>query len=214
MDFQRLFLFLIFSLSVFLLWDGWQRAQHPIVQAVPVTAPSVAGVPVVAMAGADKPSANAVVAQQKHQAGQKITVKTDWLAAEIDTVGGDLRHLALLQHRDTQDKSKRFVLLEEQKARTYIAQTGLLGTGLPTHNAVFTPQANEYQLADGKNTLEVRLMATDIVGAKVTKIYVFHRGSYLIDVGYEIENIGTAPLSPSAYFQFVRDKTSDRKSVV
>ena len=29
MDFQRLFLFLIFSFSALLLWDGWQRYQHP-----------------------------------------------------------------------------------------------------------------------------------------------------------------------------------------
>ena len=207
MDFQRLFLFLIFSLSVFLLWDGWQRAQHPVVQAVPVTAPSAASAPVIATTGADRPSANAVVAQQKHLAGQKITVKTDWLVAEINTVGGDLCHLEFLQHRDAQDKSKPFVLLQEQKARTYIAQTGLLGTGLPTHNAVFIAQDNEYQLVEGRDTLEVRLLATEIAVAKVTKVYVFHRGSYVIDVGYEIENSGTAPLSSSAYFQFVRDKT-------
>ena len=207
MDFQRLFLFLIFSLSVFLLWDGWQRTQHPVVQALPVTAPSAAGTPVVATAGVDRSGASAVAAQQKHQTGQKITVKTDWLVAEINTVGGDLRHLAFLQHRDAQDKSKPFVLLQEEKARTYIAQTGLLGTGLPTHNAVFAAPANEYQLADGKDTLEVRLLATEAAVAKVTKVYVFHRGSYVIDVGYEIENSGTTPLSPSAYFQLVRDKT-------
>jgi len=29
MDFQRLFLFLIFSFSLILVWDGWQRYQHP-----------------------------------------------------------------------------------------------------------------------------------------------------------------------------------------
>ena len=96
--------------------------------------------------------------------------------------------------------------LKEQEAHTYIAQTGLLGSRLPTHNTIFTAPANEYQLAEGQDTLEVRLQATDITAAKVTKVYVFHRGSYLIDVGYEIENTGSGPLSPSAYFQLVRDK--------
>ncbi len=207
MDFQRLFLFLIFSFSVFMLWDGWQRVQHPVVQSASIAAPSIASAPVIVTAGVASPSASAVLAQQKHQAGQKITVKTDWLVAEINMVGGDLRRLAFLQHHDAQDKSKPFVLLQEQKAHTYIAQTGLLGTGLPTHNSTFTAQASEYQLADGKNTLEVRLLATEVYGAKVSKVYVFHRGNYLIDVGYEIENIGTNPLSSSAYFQLVRDKT-------
>ena len=46
MDFQRLFLFLIFSLSLFLLWDGWQRANAPVtVAAAPVAATQV-GVPI------------------------------------------------------------------------------------------------------------------------------------------------------------------------
>ena len=206
MDFQRLFLFLIFSFSVFLLWNGWQRSQHPEMQTIPVATSSVGASAVVA-ASADKAAPTEVVIQQKHQAGQKITVKTDQLIAEISTVGADLRRLEFLQHHDAQDKNKYFVLLQEGKTHTYIAQTGLLGAGLPTHNSIFTAQANEFKLEDGKDLLEVRLLATEVTGAKISKIYVFHRGSYLVDVNYEIENNGTAPLSPSVYFQFLRDKT-------
>lgn len=206
MDFQRFFLFIIFSFSLFLLWDGWQRSQHPEIQGTQEAKPA-SSVPAVPTVNLEKPGANVVLEQQKHQAGKKITIKTDLLVAEISTVGGDLRHLEFLQHRDAQDKNKPFILLQEQKARTYIAQTGLLGAGLPTHNAVFSAQADEYQLVEGKDTLEVRLLATEAATAKVAKTYVFHRGSYVIDVGYEIENSGTTPLSPSAYFQFVRDTT-------
>ena len=206
MDFQRLFLFLIFSLSLFLLWDSWQRDQQPLpVSAAPVAAMQV-GVPVASMSTAN-PGVSAVSAQQKNPSGQKITVKTDYLVAEISTTGGDLRYLHFLQQRDGKDSSKPFVLLREQGAQTYIAQTGLLGTGLPTHNAVFTPQRMEYQLADGSDKLEVRLVATEVVGAMVTKVYRFHRSSYLIDVEYEIENVSSSALSASAYYQLVRDKT-------
>ena len=206
MDLQRLFLFLIFSLSLFLIWGEWEKAQHPVVQAASVATAPAAIAPVASVASETNPGANAVVAQQKHQPGQKITVTTDWLVAELSTVGGDLRHLKFLQQYDAKDRSKPFVLLQEQEGHTYIAQTGLLGSGLPTHNTVFTAQANAYQLAEGQDTLEVRLLATDITAAKVSKVYVFHRGSYQIDVGYEIENIGSNLLSPSAYFQLVRDK--------
>ena len=206
MDLQRLFLFLIFSLSVFLLWDGWERTQHPVVQAASVATTPAASGPTAIAASETSPGANAVAAQQKRQPGQKITVKTDWLVAEISTVGGDLRHLKFLNQYDAKDRSKPFVLLQDQEAHTYIAQTGLLGSGLPTHNTTFTSPTNEYQLTEGQDTLEVRLLATDITAAKVSKVYVFHRGSYLIDVGYEIENNGSNPLTPSAYFQLVRDK--------
>lgn len=207
MDLQRLFLFLIFSLSVFLLWDGWERTQHSAIQAPSAAAVPAASAPIANTASEPSTVSNAVVTQQQHQAGQKITVKTDWLVAELSTVGGDLRHLKFLKQYDAKDRNKPFVLMQQQENHTYIAQTGLLGSGLPTHNTIFAAQASDYQLAEGQDSLEVRLLATDITAAKVTKVYVFHRGSYLIDVGYEIENQGSTPLSPSAYFQLVRDKT-------
>ena len=215
MDFQRLFLFLIFSFSSFLLWEAWQRSQLP-----PPPAPSAqnpgdakklaaeSGVPVSTLTAA--PGANTVTdAQpvgQQAVSGQKITVRTDFLVAEINTAGGDLRHLELLRQYDKLDRNKPLVLLQDKGAHTYLAQTGLLGTGLPTHHGHFSAPFTEYTLTEGVDSLEVRLTSTDPTHAAVTKIYVFHRSSYLIDVGYEITNTGTTPLSPSAYFQLVRDK--------
>jgi YidC/Oxa1 family membrane protein insertase len=214
MDFHklfRLFFFLAFAISIMLLWESWQRTQQPIARTAPVVAPKVV-VPTTGdvpdKAATASPEAIAVATQSKTQAGQIITVKTDSLTAEINTVGGDLRRLEFLQQRDSKNKNKPFVLLQEHGVHSYIAQTGLLGTGLPTHNTTFTAQASEYLLTEGKDTIEVRLLATNVVGAKVTKFYVFHRGGYLVEVGYEIENIATSPLSPSAYFQFVRDKST------
>jgi YidC/Oxa1 family membrane protein insertase len=195
-----------------LLWENWQRTQQPITQTTLSAVPKVTAPPATSDTP-DKlvtvnPGAITGISQQKAQIGQKVVVKTDYLTAEINTVGGDLRRLEFLQQRDSKNKNKPFVLLQDRAAHTYVAQTGLLGPGLPTHNTVYTAQANEYQLAEGKDTIEVRLLATNSVGAKVTKVYVFHRGGYLVDVGYEIENIGTSPLTPSAYFQLVRDKST------
>ena len=51
----------------------------------------------------------------------------------------------------------------------------------------------------------MRLTALDSAAARVTKVYTFHRGSYLVDVAYEIENLGKTAILPSAYYQFVRD---------
>lgn len=200
MDLQRLFLSLIFFLSVFLLWDSWQRFQHPVSPAAATAVPQI-NTPATAAAAVAPP------AQQPVVSGQKITVKTDWLVAEIDTAGGDLHRLELLQQHDTKDRSKPFSLLQQQDGRTYITQTGLLGPGLPTHNTLFSSQASEYRMMEGQDVLEVRLSAITNGPEKVSKVYTFHRSSYVIDVGFEIENAGTAPLSSSAYFQLVRDKT-------
>jgi YidC/Oxa1 family membrane protein insertase len=202
MDFQRFFLFLVFSFSAILLWDGWQRYQHP----VPQTAPAATASAVTEAAKMPSPQLLAdsgMVAGQTITQGKKIVVRTDSLLVEINTVGGDIQRAELLQHRDADDKSKPFVLLKKEENQIYVAQTGLLGEGLPTHHTQFTASAEEYSLADGSDTLTVKLVANN----SVTKTLTFHRGSYLIDVAYEIENTGATPITPSAYFQLVRDES-------
>lgn len=210
MDFQRLFLFLIFSFSVFLLWDSWERAQHPV--APQVSAASPASAPVAASAKDEsRPSTVDQLAsvQAPVKSGKKIHVTTDFLSVEINTMGANLQHLELLKHRATEG-DKPFVLLEKHDTHTYFAQSGLLGDGLPTHTAEFTSSADNFELQDGKDTLEVKFLATTPTGVKVAKIYTFHRASYVIDVGYEIENSGKTALAPSAYFQLVRDSSASQ----
>jgi YidC/Oxa1 family membrane protein insertase len=132
-------------------------------------------------------------------------VETDVFRAEISTAGGDLRRLELKQHRDTDDKKKNFVLFDQRADHVYIAQSGLLGANLPTHRTQYSVPATQYKLGDAANTLEVRLEAPPANGVKVTKVYRFHRGSYLIDVAFEIANQGSAPVQPHGYFQLLRD---------
>ena len=130
---------------------------------------------------------------------------TDTFKVVINTAGGNIQHLELLKHKDTDDQSKPFTLLQQQGGHIYVAQSGLLGKGLPTHNAEFSAAGDEYHLAEGKDTVDVRLTALESDTARVTKVYTFHRASYLVDVAYEIENLGKTALLPSAYYQFVRD---------
>lgn len=204
MDFQRVFLFLIFSFSLFLLWDGWQREQQPVPQIVSAASTPVASQSLASLAKPGSPQL-VVSAQKTAQTGEKISVKTDYFRAEINTAGGDIRRIELLQHFDTVDKSKPFVLFQQEEGHTYMAQSGLLGPGLPTHNTIFTAQAHAYELSEGKDSVEVRLSAKNQAGTKVSKVFVFHKSSYLIDVNYEIENTGPSKLTPSAYYQLVRD---------
>src|SRR6185369_16180090 len=66
-------------------------------------------------------------------------------------------------------------------------------------------EARSFALAPGKDALEVRLHAQDASGAEVTKKFEFRRGSYEVAVSYEIANKSDKPLTPYAYFQFLRD---------
>ncbi len=211
MDSQRLILFFVFSFSVFLLLDAWQRDQHPAPPAT--TARDKADKATPPAAQPPVPSDQLIAAQtavpqqgqRPPEAGTPIRVETDLLIAHLNTYGGDLRRLQFKKHRDTLDKGKDFVLFETTPDRTYLAQSGLIGGVLPNHRTVFAATGDNYQLADGEERVEVRLSAPPAGGVQVTKIYRFHRGSYLVDVSFELTNNGASGIQPYAYFQVVRD---------
>ena len=208
MDSQRLILFFVFSFSLFLLFDAWQRDQQPVARQTTsgATQKDASAPPVPTIKPADVAPAVAPQAPTGGlQAGSAVTVETDLFRAEINTAGGDLRSLELKQHRDTEDQTRNFMLFQQRPDHVYVAQSGLIGGELPTHRTQFSAQASAYKLADGADTVEVRLTAPAANGVQVLKVYRFHRGSYLIDVAFEITNNGSTAIQPYAYFQLVRD---------
>lgn len=216
MDNQRLILFLVFSFSIMMLWDAWERQHAPMPAPAVQTQAQSGSHDIPAGPKAAQPAAVAPVADATSLArGARIVVKTDLFQAEIDTVGGDIRHLELVRHKDDQDKSKNFVLLDERRQpQLYIAQSGLIGTGLPNHKTVFTANAGIYELPEGRDSLEIRLSWQDVVGVQVDKVYTFHRGSYVTDVRYDIHNATGSPIESSAYFQLVHDSESNQGSMM
>ncbi len=203
---------MLFTFSVFFLVDAWQKDAHPPrtvpAASVPTPGPAAAPVPAPSQPLASAPVAApsvAAVGGGELQKGESIRVQTDMFIAEIDTAGGDLRHLELLGHRDTLDKKKNFTLLELQPERTYIAQSGLIGADLPNHRTRYTASERDVKLAEGAASVAVRLTAVTASGIKVIKTYDFHRDSYVIDVSYEVENKGAAAIQADGYFQIVRD---------
>ena len=216
MDSQRLILFFVFAFSLFLLFDGWQRerqaelapppASAPVAEKkAAVTPPSATQVPVPGEKLVETQGAVPKQTQPTVESGALVYVETDLLRARISTSGGNLRHLELTKHRDTFDSDKPFVLLEEDAEHTYTAQSGLIGSGLPNHRTQYSSSAERYRLGEGQEVLEVRLTAPAGGGIQVTKVYRFHRNSYVIDVGFEVTNQGATVIHPYAYFQLVRD---------
>jgi len=136
---------------------------------------------------------------------EKVVIKTDLYAATVDTLGAVLTEVALSAHRDTNDESKPYVLLQKNAERTFVAQTGLLGEGFPNHRTPWQALPGPRELASGVNELVLTLQASAANGDKVEQKLTFHRGSYVIDVAYDITNAGTTPIAPYAYFQLTRD---------
>lgn len=215
MDTRRLVLFVIFSMSILMLWEAWQRQHVPadvitqttsitnIDGSVPNQTENLASIAKMDIAGNN---------DYKLLVGQRISVTTDLFKADIETTGGDLRRLELLKHRASENDKSNFILLDDSGTpMTYVAQSGLIGADLPSHKAVFTSTATSYQMLEGKDKLEVRL-SWAANGITVDKIYTFHRNNYAIDVTYEIKNGSAAAITPAVYYQIVHDNESNQGS--
>ena len=212
MDTQRLIALVVFSFSAILLWEAWQKHNAPKVEGPATTVPAApkapAAVPATAATapGATAPlPATPTAATPATASGETILVRTDVFDVELNTLGGDIRRLTLKKVHSAQDRTKPLTLLEPDPGHYFVAQSGLLGEGMPTHLTSYVAEGKNYSLADGRDQIEVRLRSRDASGAEVVKRYVFRRGSYVIDVSYEVKNTSDKPLAPVAYFQFMRD---------
>jgi len=211
MDNQRLILFIVFSFSLLLLWEAWQDKNAP----APV-APSAVSASAHNAAPAPSQALNAPAAapaQAGFGKGQRAVVETDVLHAQIDANGGDLRQLELLPYRETDDRNTVFTLFEDKQTAPYMAQSGLVGKGMPTHRSVYQLNPGTYRLTKGAVSLEVPLVWNDPAsGVRVEKTYIFKRGSYDIAVKTRVINGGTQPLDLTPYYQLTRHGEAPRGS--
>lgn len=208
MDNQRLILFIVFSFSLLLLWEAWQDKNAPAPVPAVTSAPATgAPTPSEALKATAPPATPPPVFGK----GLRAIVETDVLHAVIDANGGDLRELQLLSYSETEDKDKTFTLFEDSQTQPYVAQSGLIGEGMPTHRSQFQLNPGIYRLAGGAVQLEVPVVWSDpATGVRVEKTYIFKRGSYQIDVRTRVVNGSAQPLDLTPYFQFTRHGEAPR----
>ena len=206
MDTQRLILLFIFGFSVLMLWEAWQREHRPAPPAT-VQQPSLPASPAAPKAAAPSapaiPGAIGAPAITPPAGGETIRVTTDLVVADIDTLGGTLKRLELLRHKDSADPDKNFVLITP--THLYEAQSGITGDAGPNHRSLWQADAGPRQLGAGVESLQVRLRAQGKDGLQVEKVYTFRRNSYVIDVQLRVQNRGSAPLASYAYYQLTHD---------
>ena len=217
-DIRRTILWVIFGFSMVLLWDQWQvyNGKKATFFPTPVqatsttptpTMPQAAGVPVAVASTAQVPGTSAPVAAAALR--ERIFVSTDVFKLTFDTEGGSLVQAEFVKHIDMADKSKNFVLLDESKERTYVAQSGLIagatGGTFPTHKVIMSAVPGDRSLKDGNDELVVKFESPEIGGVKLIKSYILRRGSYAMAVKHEVVNNSAAAVSPQLYVQLVRD---------
>nr|MBS0022265.1 membrane protein insertase YidC [Gammaproteobacteria bacterium] len=212
MDQIRTILSLALAMVLFLLWQAWQHdygglqqpgsaaPQDDIVAAGSRDVPQAPKAPAAAEPVPQAPGTAALVGEQP------IHVRTDLFDAEIDAVGGNLRRLDLLKYSVSVDRPNiPFNLFSDQLPNLFVAQSGLLGSeSAPDHHATFEAEHRAYVLEESQDRLEVKLHWQDPSGIQVNKVYTFRRGSYVIDIAYQVTNPTENAWTGRMYGQFQR----------
>ena len=222
-DMRRTILWVVFSVSLVLLWDAWNKhnGNPSMFSPAPVKAVATAGaapgasaalpagLPAAAGSNAAGAPALPALAAAAPTATEKLTITTDVFKATLDSMGGDLVRLELLKYSDASDPKQHVLLFDQSAQRVYLAQTGLVtsqaGISLPNHFTVMQAQPGERTLKDGVNELSIRFESPEVGGITLVKTYTFQRGKYTIGVKHELRNTSAAAVSPQLYLQITRD---------
>ena len=230
MESQRSFMLIALALVSFLLWQEWQvaygpKAVTPIEQSQQEA--SLAEVKFVAsnassdlpQAGlntnsnqniaADVPSNMAnepslpVVQNQTGQSERFVEVVTDTLQVTIDLLGGDVVKANLTKYPITEGSDDAYSLLRPNAAALYVAQSGLIGANGPDANPegrpLYTSPVMQYTL--NNDTLSVPLSWIGSDGMRITKTFVFTRGSHGVELQQTIANGSSNTIIVQPYAQ-------------
>jgi YidC/Oxa1 family membrane protein insertase len=140
-----------------------------------------------------------------------VDVDSDVLQLTIDLNGGDVISAGLSEFPARADTPNIPFKILENRQRTYTAMSGLVGPdGIDSEErARYTVGQSSYRLADGEEQLEVSLSHTANSGLTVNKIFTLTRGSYLIDIRYELQNESSESVTTNLFAQLKRDRSDD-----
>lgn len=151
-------------------------------------------------------------AAQPAQTNTYVQVNTDVLQVTLDRNGGDIVSVALPEFKKNIDvEDDPFVLLQRDALGLYVAKSGLVGRdGIDsTSRALYQVDANSYSLSQNADSLTVSMSYSNENGVIVIKKFTFERGSYLIDVSYEVQNNSTSSWSANVFGQINRTTFPD-----
>ncbi len=213
MENLRFILIVILSMISLMLWEAWQLDYGP--KDPLTTVLDSNGNPVTVVGTASNSTGSELPFEEAVATNSIITVSTDVYQLEIDTKGGTLRNLELVEYSINKGEDEKVRLLDTRSDKLFLAQSGLLTNAasakLPNHNVALKAEKSNYALAIGEDSLVIPLTWTNDQGITYTKTYTFNRGSYAIALAQTVNNQSANDWTGRQYTQLLRVPHTDEK---
>jgi YidC/Oxa1 family membrane protein insertase len=227
MDTRRAILWVIFSLSLLMLWDAWmrhsgqgsmfgadQKAAHDQAQTTAPPTPKDASIPqatsVIPTPVSPLPSPTATsappVGQPVQAQSQTLTLQNSEVEFTIDPQGGRVVRAVLLSQVSEAYDGNRVILFDQSPNRRYEAQSGLVGqnasqVNYPNHTSAFRKSS----LPEGMDPSRHVVLVSEAGGIKLTKTYSLDESGYVLRVAHSVQNTGADAVAPLLYLQLMRN---------
>ena len=145
-------------------------------------------------------------AQTTLDTGRLVKVETAVLEVWVDLLGGDIARVQLPTYPISLDQPETpFLLMDRSAGRTYIAQSALIGPdGIDKTGA--RPLYDVEKSTVTMNSGGELVLTTTLEDARVAKIFSFTPNSHLINVRYEVVNLGDQAKNMRLLTQIKRDR--------
>jgi YidC/Oxa1 family membrane protein insertase len=223
-DYLRYALYLVLIIITMVLYQAWdtEHPAAPVQNAIQPGQATPANDYVPTVSDTSKATVAApIAAKTSHPETSVIStapivhVKTDVFDVDIDTQGGNITQVKLLQYPQDMNSKTPFLLLNNTPDARYLAQSGLLseeGPDTSKGQAIYTTEKTDYTLEQSQDQLQVKLAWHDKKGVQITKIFTFKPDNYEIGVAYQIENKSPEVWEGNMYLQLLRKNAPPENS--
>lgn len=216
---KKTILYILLGVTIFALWEAWQKDyEKPKIQNQ-TTVEAATNLPSIAPPlPASREKKSEVLAATPAPTSRLVTVHTDVLDVAIDTLGGNIVRADLVRYPEIIHQTKPIRLLNDDTTRYYVAESGLISaTGRETNDrqTQYTTAQKEYRLESSPDELQgrlkVKLLGGGAGGVTVAKVFTFNKGKYDVGVDYEIDNKSNSPWT-GRFYADIKRKNFDASS--
>ena len=214
MESQRSFLFIALMVVTYLLYSQWQLDNAPVIEQPTYNQASNSSAdPSGDFIPESSDSTNAINKSTTATA-HLISIETDVLSLKINTQGGDIVEVKLLDYETEQGGNIPFTVMQNGQSK-YIAQSGLTGANgldrIIKGRPIYSTTAKSFAATESEPlVVDLSYIAED--GLAVTKRFTFNNSSYSVNVDYLIKNNSANNVSMQLYAQLKQSTNVDTSS--